>query len=234
MEPSVRDVPMLVDLFDDRLALGRQRGELDDLYTALRGRPAESRQLFDALVDRHNKEAATSRVIAGCCCCGVDLDDVDRSLATYDIEALEQQALEEAAGGDEDVSVANAIATYRTAVHEPEVGPQKHDKKSLSTALAARLYNRLTTPTAISPAEADYLYSALQHNECVAQDLFAIVAAGAQMAGLAGSDVGDASSQVVKAITELFQESGDGIGTTDSGGPCCCCCCCCCCCGGGC
>ena len=141
-QPSFDQV---VQAFTAPDAGGRSQAELREIYDWLRESPEPSRHLFDDLIGRHNEAARQHQggFTAGCCCCGLDPDDIEGALERNDIEKHEREALTAATAEesipDQAQSAAPVIAQYRTEVKAIE--PEQR-KAAASQALAFRLYNR--------------------------------------------------------------------------------------------
>lgn len=236
-------VEKLTDLFSSMETLSNQKSALPIIYEFLREHPKLCRMLFENLIERHNMAISSmATFIPGCCCCGiVDLKELDNDA----IDAIEQRAMYDAKieyqknGGRE--TLVEHLAKYRAKMHDKYELMNKRDDgdNKLVGDAAFRMYDRLTTPTPIMQPEADYIYSVLRRNECIAKELFALTTAGAHMANLKELEDDVTTSPVVKNIKMLFYDDNGGSGGSGGsngggggGGGCCCCCCCCC--GGGC
>lgn len=223
----------LADIFSSVKAMASNVNFMREIYLYLREQPELSRALFDALVKRHNDATANpppGDIIPGCCCCGIDPYEPEKQLEK-DLAPLEAAALATAqAFGPSSANLLaflTSVADYRRSAHARTESPVTilANKKSVG----AVIFNRFTSPTPINATEAEYLYSVLERNECIGEDLYEYALAGSRLAGLLShSYVSD--SPVVSAVRAMF---GNVVVAGREGGGCCCCCCCCCC-GGGC
>ncbi|NWD04953.1 hypothetical protein [Pseudomonas gingeri] len=225
----------LADVFGSVSSLAENVDYLRSVYDYLRVRPELSRALFDELINRHNKagsDISATQFVPGCCCCGIDPYEPERQLGK-DITVMEANLIASGLPSIQSATFLNEVASYRAKAHAraSSIGTMKVNKQSMG----AEFLNRLTTPTQIEQAEADYLYAVLERNECIGEDLFEYAFSGARLAALANRPAIE-DSPVVASIRSIFGGGGGGGGNGGGGGGGggCCCCCCCCCCGGGC